>query len=844
MERPVSAYDLGSETQEFALASASINLDPYNNDHHEQTSPYDPKRQLNSTGTYSGTIIGLQTTAPTEQNSSKKSPPKKSTIANPFDVLYLKSEDVSPQRVATIRSTHGPQTSKTDPIDNTEISSTYLRIDRDIIQSKSSPHRQMPDSQNIQLPPGFNSRHHPTQKRRMISIQTQTDPISPSDSLFNFDGSNGPIVTIVDEDGIKRTGSLVSRSATDRNRNRIKSRNKIARKEDFVLERSRSNSHVSSSGEQDHLLLSQHQPEVQEEEEVLLKPNKKLRYNFPVKRQTSFKWRGYKRPKQKPSNANFKSDKDFDDYIAESYLGQNLNDLLPLALKFYKYSRLQNRHPQLSSNYNKTPMYLFSSPTTPPITPEHQKTASRVQRQNLQQFGSKTPSPLTGNQIATEKDPLLHNTSSPAAVARVPPVTTEQKPRRNYLWFTSFASALEKKNKADSAREFPVSDPRASKMMQVSLNRQLRESSAPSVVNRILVPESTVNHAYFQLKPINPEGKLVMSDVAYGKYKTAVFRNNTSTVPPKFEEMFANDGSVVPILSEKEIAAANQRLLLEVLLRRTVRAKVEYRLRRALEGADSDDLTTSNSNSSGSSSCYSSSSIHSRTTGDQSVPPTSSRQIIHKSTSSTSSKKYYGSTQVRSSYGSSNQARTPFAPLMGNLLRFSNFELLSNSASPGTLRNSGGTATSGFPSPQVSYYSRRPETVFSDNPSPEGTPVVEQPLRFKSRRNFQPIGNNSVIIEQDSPDKEVPELSHTGEIESLTSIYNSDGTPIVSHIPENHELNLNVLPLQSALDELMSLHSIPKTASFPAFLHSKEGRFDELNEFSYSYKRSSEVGVN
>ncbi|KAG7194353.1 uncharacterized protein KQ657_004565 [Scheffersomyces spartinae] len=844
MLRVNSLYCLDSDSQEFALASASIPLESNN----IQCSPLDPKSQLNSTAVYSSTFVGLQLSGPTETTSSKTpSPPKKSSLANnPFDVLYLKIESVSPVRVgAALTSTNmsdKQQNSNTmDPIGSTVVNSTYLRIERDILQAKHSPQRTLDESSILRKSP--TNRSHGNQRRRMISTHTQTDPISPSDSIYNFEGPNGPIVTIIDQDGIKRTGSLISRSATQRNRNKIKSRNKIAKREDFILERQPCN--AKSTNSSSSIIGEIHS---QDHHQVpLLIPNKKLRYNFPVKRQTSLKWRGYRRPPPKQSNANFKSDAEFDNYISNSYVGQNLNDLLPLALKFYKYSRLQDRTPHLSSVYDKTPMYLFSSSAASPTSNEFPIKSTAVQKSAINNFEFKNPNHIDVDSTDAEKELLLQPTipSSPAAVKRAGhnPPSAQQKTRRNYLWFTSFAANLEKMMNTNAKGETHTAGANTSKMMQMSLNNQLRNTS---IANKILIPEPIVDHAYFNLKPINPEGKLLMSDVAYNKYKAAVFRKNSTTIPPKFEQEFINDGSVVPILNEREIAMTNQRLLFEILLRRTVKAKIEYRIRRALEGGSDSEDNSSNSpkgSSSNSSSQYSSS-IRSGTS--QTANATSSRQTMNKSSSSTSNIK--GSGSYSSSSFNHTRAKTPLAPMIGSNKRFSNFELNSNPASPITLRHSGGTVTSGFPSPQVSGYSRRRETMLSDNSSTAGTPVIEPPLKLKSRRNFQPIGNSSVIIEQDSPDKEHPESTPNGksglgdEIESFTSIYNSDGTPIVLHILGQQPIpNDNTIHSRSLLEDLASLYSVSKTPKvLPLFVH-KQGHFDDLKEFSYNYNRSSQV---
>ncbi|KAK6203055.1 uncharacterized protein RJT21DRAFT_119188 [Scheffersomyces amazonensis] len=78
-------------------------------------------------------------------------------------------------------------------------------------------------------------------------------------------------------------------------------------------------------------------------------------------------------------------------------------------------------------------------------------------------------------------------------------------------------------------------------------------------------------------------------EIVYQKYKDAVFANKLRRVP-KFEEMFPND---INLLNEKEIKQINVKILFEILMRRTVAAKIQYRLNNAGFHDLIDDETTS-----------------------------------------------------------------------------------------------------------------------------------------------------------------------------------------------------------------------------------------------------------
>lgn len=82
--------------------------------------------------------------------------------------------------------------------------------------------------------------------------------------------------------------------------------------------------------------------------------------------------------------------------------------------------------------------------------------------------------------------------------------------------------------------------------------------------------EGTVTRNGMQLTSDN------LYDYTYNRYKNAVFNQHTSSAP-RFETLFPND---TKLLTKDEIENLNKSLLLEVLMRRSLAAKISYRLSR------------------------------------------------------------------------------------------------------------------------------------------------------------------------------------------------------------------------------------------------------------------------
>lgn len=98
---------------------------------------------------------------------------------------------------------------------------------------------------------------------------------------------------------------------------------------------------------------------------------------------------------------------------------------------------------------------------------------------------------------------------------------------------------------------------------------------------------------------------------AYNRYRTNILTNKLNTVP-SFHQFFPEEASV-SMISAPEVAIINRNFLFEVLLRRTIAAKIDYRLRNnGYFDRKSKQSSSGKGNSGTGSSTYSSSSVHER----------------------------------------------------------------------------------------------------------------------------------------------------------------------------------------------------------------------------------------
>lgn len=137
----------------------------------------------------------------------------------------------------------------------------------------------------------------------------------------------------------------------------------------------------------------------------------------------------------------------------------------------------------------------------------------------------------------------------------------------------------------------------------VSERKQVQVSRTGSF-NIKQVPRSISHPIPIKKAPKPQHGRTISTlpfqDIVYLKYKNAVFANKLNHLP-KFQEMFPND---IHLLSKAELKLINRKLAFEVLIRRTVAAKIEYRLtqnRQSLKTLMGYSATSNSSSSSSSS---------------------------------------------------------------------------------------------------------------------------------------------------------------------------------------------------------------------------------------------------
>ncbi|CCE88557.1 Piso0_001325 [Millerozyma farinosa CBS 7064] len=145
-------------------------------------------------------------------------------------------------------------------------------------------------------------------------------------SMVDDDSNQSPKARYSDVRSV--SGSVVSRSATLRNRNRIKSRNKMVRRD-------------SLKGDK---------------EKTKKTPNR-IAFNFPVKRKSSLKRKpDHMRLSQKP--ANFDNYADFASFYDQANAASLIREMAPQLMLLFKYRNILSPEPKLLREYREFDMNL------------------------------------------------------------------------------------------------------------------------------------------------------------------------------------------------------------------------------------------------------------------------------------------------------------------------------------------------------------------------------------------------------------------------------------------------------------------------------------------------------
>lgn len=518
--------------------------------------------------------------------SPNKSPPKRELQErhNPFEVIYDSSGGSSPMK-------NKRPLSHTDEI-------RHSQIYQDIEYSMSN-----------QLNPSPPRSH----------AHSRVDQLSPSRGS-NVIHQSHPIITVVDAPQVKRSGSIVSSSASLRSRNRIKSRTKIARRKE-LQDYSTNNAHDNSS-------------------EYGLKKNKKkgffYQFQFPVKRTTSLK--------RKPSFAynplgqsvpNFHQKSDFDKFIDHCFprgSNQLLADILPKQLKFYEFKQLiLSRRPDLIGlwkNVDDTDLATATCAPLPPAPPKVKK-APKVEiiesaKPKIKRSRSKTkpkglhpqlksiiPSrkakvvPLSKKRVTISspiKESFTHNGVNPyitttaaaavaeAAAASARPINTLNKQK-------DYPLELDIVTNTDPDSIPMTLDPTSSKIGGIN-PAQLSPGTVAAVI--AAAGMSSLNSSLSPTPTLPPSlSPPVAGNNPYSNFRNELFKSKT-VKPIPYATIFPDTNTrPFPHLTRKDISQMNRSLFLEVLLRRTISAKIDYRLKTSTERRlSSNELDTDSSSKS------------------------------------------------------------------------------------------------------------------------------------------------------------------------------------------------------------------------------------------------------
>lgn len=263
---------------------------------------------------------------------------------------------------------------------------------------------------------------------------------------------------------LSRNGSIISTESMIRKRHNIRKRTKVVRRTDLPLSQSAVILNRSNSP----------------------KPKQKgrVRYMFPVKRQSSLKRKSsYTKLDSKLSD--FSSQKDIDDFFLQNDISIVLKELLPKKVQFYSYANLWYPNPTLN-----------------------------VATKNVQ--------------IADDGSIIIREAHSLAISA-------------------------------------PLKD------------TFVKTSGNPNDPTAKLVPLPLIGPGRKDIPSAN-QSKFAQS-TAYEKYRHQIY-NHRFLIPPRFEDLYPED-VINNVVSPGQVDEINRQLLLEILLRRTVAAKIEFRLKKS-----------------------------------------------------------------------------------------------------------------------------------------------------------------------------------------------------------------------------------------------------------------------
>ncbi|CAH6721232.1 hypothetical protein CLIB1444_05S06502 [[Candida] jaroonii] len=189
-----------------------------------------------------------------------------------------------------------------------------------------------------------------------ISFKTPTIPFNPHvpftpstpHNLYNKDNrvvsDLPPTVTRIDQEGVSRSGSVISRTASLRNRYKLIQRNKMVNKKSLDIHSPSFDTESNFGSNYGSTYGSKAQPDHKDKYKY-----PKLRFLFPVKRKTSLKknpaYRLLREARERRSK--FKTEDELQEFLVMSNAEKIMKELIPPTMKLYDYSNIITRKPLL-----------------------------------------------------------------------------------------------------------------------------------------------------------------------------------------------------------------------------------------------------------------------------------------------------------------------------------------------------------------------------------------------------------------------------------------------------------------------------------------------------------------
>lgn len=313
---------------------------------------------------------------------------------------------------------------------------------------------------------------HPSRLYTPKNIYSPEQVLSPTNGHRRVISDVPPVITLIDQGGLQRSSSVISKDASLKARNSITRRNRMINKKSLDVRSPSADSYsiyeTNYNGKSNRF-----------NNDAPSNLKQKIRFLFPVKRKTSLKHRSnYKLLKEsRHKRSNFHSKHDLEQFLLSCNAEKIMKELLPkrMAVFDYSYLSLISRKPMM----HKSSRYF------------------NINDQN--QFHIVSPNAAQKGRFSTAASSYQPGLGTPAKIG----IPQDMNPELH--------------------REFNV------------------------------------------------------VDAIYSRYRDNVFDNNYDT-PPKFTDLFPDeiDNNLV---TSKDIDAMNKKVLFEVLLRRTLAAKIEYRLK-------------------------------------------------------------------------------------------------------------------------------------------------------------------------------------------------------------------------------------------------------------------------